>query len=133
MKDAKGHGSNSRGGSTFVTPAGRGVMPSRPFRESGGEPEANNAQAAGALFYGGPKSQAAPIHDGMHNPNTNYYGVGPNSPLAGSRDYDAFGRPRSDESKSEYDAYSRDLGYRARNGGIGSGRMTGERSTSPGD
>lgn len=33
MKDSRGHGSNTRGAS-MLTPAGRGIMPSRPFRQS---------------------------------------------------------------------------------------------------
>lgn len=64
--------------------------------------------AASALGTSG----AAPVHDSMA-------GVGPNDPRVGSRDYDAFGRPRTD--KSGYDEYSRDLALRGRNGQIGSG------------
>lgn len=33
MKDSKGHGSDAGHGHGFVTPGGRGVMPSRPFRQ----------------------------------------------------------------------------------------------------
>lgn len=33
MKDEKGHGSNKRGGSPFVDVNGKGVLPTRPFRE----------------------------------------------------------------------------------------------------
>jgi hypothetical protein len=65
----------------------------------------DNADAAAALGQGHPKSE----------------GVGAHSAMAGSRDYDAFGRPRDSLSKGEYDEYSRDLSLRSRNGGIGSG------------
>lgn len=52
MKDASGHGSNTRGGSVYLTPAGRSIMPTKPFR-SGAEydarNQASNAAAAEAL------------------------------------------------------------------------------------
>lgn len=83
------------------------------YRSRGGLSDHPNDVAARALASG-PKSAPVATHDAM-------VGVGPNSPLAGSRDYDPFGRPRTD--KSSYDEYSRDLAYRSRqgNGGIGSG------------
>jgi hypothetical protein len=65
----------------------------------------DNADAAAALGQGHPKSG----------------GVGPHSSMVSSRDYDAFGRPRSAESQSEYDDYSRDMSLRIRNGGFGNG------------
>jgi hypothetical protein len=65
----------------------------------------DNADAAAALAQGHPKSG----------------GVGPHSSMVSSRDYDAFGRPRSAESQSEYDDYSRDMSLRIRNGGFGNG------------
>lgn len=57
MKDPRGHGSNSRGGS-LLTRSGRGIIPSRPHREG-----ASNAQAAQALAHA--KSTRAPVHDSM--------------------------------------------------------------------
>lgn len=114
MKDAKGHGSNTHGGGSAVVVrtgnSARGIMPSRPYRQ-GQPPVTSNAEAAQALMSG-LKSTQAPVHDSM-------VGVGPNDPRAGSRDYDAFGRPRAD--KSSYDEYSRDLSLRSRNGQVGSG------------
>jgi len=73
----------------------------------------SNAEAAQSLMSG-LKSTMVPTHDAMT-------GVGPNDPRVGSRDYDAFGRPRSADSKSEYDEGSRDMALRSRNGQIGSG------------
>lgn len=78
------------------------------YRRAGGTSDAPSDQ----LHSGTSKSDPAPVHDSM-------IGVGPNSPLAGSRDYDPFGRPRAD--KASYDEGTRDLQLRSRNGQIGSG------------
>lgn len=120
-----------------------GLMP-KPGEDIGKHPYAarvggpSNPQAASELASGA-KSAPIPTHDSMGTPRLadniqnaakgfGYHysslkgsdgGVGPNSPLAGSRDYDAFGRPRAD--KSSYDEATRDMQLRGRNGQIGSG------------
>jgi hypothetical protein len=64
MKDAKGHGSDSRGGSSgsgFTLEKARAALrqpPDIPY--PGGDRE-----AATALSSGGPKSDPAPVHDSM--------------------------------------------------------------------
>lgn len=82
------------------------------YRARGGLSDHPADVASRAAVSGSDKSAKVPTHDSMS-------GVGPNSPLVGSRDYDAFGRPRAD--KSGYDEYSRDLALRSRNGQVGSG------------
>lgn len=75
----------------------------------------SDGEAASSLRSGsGSKSDPVATHGGAQ-------GVDPNSPLAGSRDYDSFGRPRSADSLREYDEGSRDLSLRSRNGQVGSG------------
>lgn len=106
-KDTKGHGSN-----------GMGIKGLRRMRDHlAGQVKSglmNPPTTPKPIHDGHPKSQPVPAHGGTE-------GVGPNDPRAGSRDYDSFGRPRDDLGKGEYDEYNRDLGQRARNGGIGSG------------
>ena len=152
MKDAKGHGSNPRGGPAKPIPnspyhmksdaelryiqrdaheAGRNAQSMGDergvnkyadqvndassvlgYRARGGLSDHPADVASRAAVSGSDKSAKVPTHDSMS-------GVGPNSPLVGSRDYDAFGRPRAD--KSGYDEYSHDLALRSRNGQVGSG------------
>jgi hypothetical protein len=104
-KDAKGHGSNPTGQSLAAISARRKVE----FGQHGGFRAPIKTDA---VHREHPKAAPVKTHDAMG-------GVGPNDPRAGSRDFDAFGRPRAD--KSSYDEYSRDLSLRSRNGGIGSG------------
>lgn len=147
MKDAKGHGSNGRGRKPLeghpyhnksdaelryiIKDAGEAARASRglsSYNPNSGKREdtegkyadqvndastvlayrrssaASDNAAAGALGQGHPKSDTVAPHSAMS-----------------SRDTDAFGRPRSDESKAEYDEYSRDLSLRSRNGQVGSG------------
>ena len=115
MKDAKGHGSSGKGGASgkgwFTADVAKGFA--KRIGANGDQPVSSNAEAAQALMSG-LKSTMVPTHDAMT-------GVGPNDPRVGSRDYDAFGRPRSADSKSEYDEGSRDMALRSRNGQIGSG------------
>lgn len=130
-KDAKGHGSSGNGGG-FQSAARNfadrtRVMAAQKQRAAEFNAHLNDqnyagmgpapahwgdAAAANELSSGTPKSAPAPVHDAM-------VGVGPNSPLAGSRDYDPFGRPRAD--KSSYDEATADMRLRGRNGQIGSG------------
>lgn len=71
MKDSKGHGSNAHG--AFVTKEGRGVLPSKPYRQGrgpndeGGQPVSSNAQAAQELFST-LKGTQAPVHDAFDAP-----------------------------------------------------------------
>lgn len=106
MKDAKGHGSNPTGRALAAINARNKAE----FGMNGGFRAPINTNPVNDH----PKAAPVATHDATQ-------GVGPNDPRVGSRDYDAFGRPRTD--KSEYDNYSRDLAYRSRqgNGGIGSG------------
>lgn len=141
MKDALGHGSNTRGG-------GRKPIPNHPYHAKtdaelryiqrdateagrnaqgmgdergvnkyadqvndaatvlGYRARGGKSDAPGDQLASGPKSAPAPVHDSMSG---------------SSRDTDAFGRPRSEDSKREYDEYSRDLSLRSRNGQVGSG------------
>ena len=64
MKDAAGHGSNTRG--MYLRPNGRSVLPTVPVRGSGEYPARNTASdeaAAQALMSA--KSSAVPIHPAM--------------------------------------------------------------------
>jgi hypothetical protein len=86
MKDALGHGSNGIGGSAIVARSGnsaRGIMPSRPFREGGGQPVTSNAQAAEALMST-LKSTMVSIHPAMQDRfsgNNADYTTAENAPL----------------------------------------------------
>jgi hypothetical protein len=129
MKDARGHGSDKTNGISVINPNGGNIAPKSNFQKfwagsatqsvandvaagrvktivaGGGQPMSSNAQAAQSLMNG-LKSTQAPVHDSMS--------VGPHSPLAGSRDYDPFGRPRTGDSLHSYDEASREMRLRSR-------------------
>lgn len=88
MKDARGHGNNSRGSAQtpvqsenapFVSRfAGKGVNylePNDP-RGAGARAQPSDQQAAGALAQGGAKSAAVPVHPGATGRSRSYYSPG---------------------------------------------------------
>jgi hypothetical protein len=144
MKDAQGHGSNGRGKYRGKYPnkiravsGGSGGHGFAMVETNSGERRSVHAKDTGGMY---PKL-GSDLNDYKHTSPDDYRSaqadsqaaralanghpkstvVGPHSAMAGSRSHDAFGRPRSAESQSEYDEYNRDLAHRARNGGIGSG------------